>query len=211
MACCLTAPSHYLNQCWLINTGFVLFTWGQFHRKCSRYLTLIYHKITSRSQLHLPGANNLTQWSRVTHICISKLDHHWFTWWLVACLAPTCTTTNPTLLTFCLAPSHYLCNCWLVVNWTLRYKNFSKNLFKTWTSSLMKIYLEMSSAKWGPFCLCLSVLSLTKQMVLDSPSTLSHCVTLPCDSSMKCFHLMFTLKRSTSHKISTLYYNAVLS
>ena len=24
MACCLTAPSHYLNQCWLINNGHVL-------------------------------------------------------------------------------------------------------------------------------------------------------------------------------------------
>ena len=29
MACCLTAPSHYLNQCWLIIT--VTFIWGQFH------------------------------------------------------------------------------------------------------------------------------------------------------------------------------------
>ena len=145
----------------------------------------------------------------MAHICISKLDHHWFTWWLVACLAPTCTTTNPTLLTFCLAPSHYVIADQLLIGpWGT---NFSKNLLKTWTSSLTKIYLEMSSAKWGPFCLCLSVLSLTKQMVLDSPSTLSHCVTLPCDSSMKCFHLMFTLKHNTSHKISTLYYNAVLS
>ena len=35
MACCLTAPSHYLNQCWLINKS-VAFTWGQFHK---RYLS----------------------------------------------------------------------------------------------------------------------------------------------------------------------------
>ena len=30
MACCLITPSRYLNQCWLI------ITWGQFHKKCSR-------------------------------------------------------------------------------------------------------------------------------------------------------------------------------
>ena len=30
MACCLTAPSHYLNRCWLIITSLL------FHRKCSR-------------------------------------------------------------------------------------------------------------------------------------------------------------------------------
>ena len=38
MACCLTAPSHYLNQCWLIiKGGPVAFSWEQFHWKCSRY------------------------------------------------------------------------------------------------------------------------------------------------------------------------------
>ena len=44
MACCLMAPSHYLNQCWLINHqwGLVAFIWGQFHRKCSRYKYLIW-------------------------------------------------------------------------------------------------------------------------------------------------------------------------
>ena len=39
MACCLTAPNHYLNQCWLIIWGFVAFTLEQFHRECSRYLS----------------------------------------------------------------------------------------------------------------------------------------------------------------------------
>ena len=32
MACCLTAPSHYLNHCWLLIT--VRFTWVQFHSDC---------------------------------------------------------------------------------------------------------------------------------------------------------------------------------
>ena len=42
MAWCLMAPSHYLNQCWpIISEVNVAFTSGQFHRKCSRYLSLI--------------------------------------------------------------------------------------------------------------------------------------------------------------------------
>ena len=40
MTQCLTAPSHYLSQWWLIIkevTGSVVFTWSQLQRKCSRY------------------------------------------------------------------------------------------------------------------------------------------------------------------------------
>ena len=35
MACWLTAPSHYLNQCWLIINGVLWYS--QFHKKCLRY------------------------------------------------------------------------------------------------------------------------------------------------------------------------------
>ena len=39
MACCLMAPSHYLNQCWLIIYGILWSSvvWQQFFRKRSRY------------------------------------------------------------------------------------------------------------------------------------------------------------------------------
>ena len=56
----------------------------------------------------------LTHWGRVTHICIGNLGRHWLRLWLVACLAP----------------SHYLNQCWNIVNWTLRNKlqwNFNRN------------------------------------------------------------------------------------
>ena len=36
------------------------------------------------------------------HICVTELGHHWFRYWLVSCSAP----------------SHYLNQCWLIVNWT---------------------------------------------------------------------------------------------
>ena len=49
MACCLTAPSHYLNQCWLIISEvqwhFVL---GQFHKGC-----LNHQSLTSIWKLHV--------------------------------------------------------------------------------------------------------------------------------------------------------------
>ena len=37
MACCLTAPSHFLNQLIYHQRCIVEFTWDHFHRKCSRY------------------------------------------------------------------------------------------------------------------------------------------------------------------------------
>ena len=39
----------------------------------------------------------------MTHICVSKLGHHWFRYWFVAWTAP----------------SHYQNQCWNIVNWTL--------------------------------------------------------------------------------------------
>ena len=48
----------------------------------------------------------LTHLPQVPHICDSELGQHWFRQWLVACSAP----------------SHYLNQCWLIVNWTLRNK-----------------------------------------------------------------------------------------
>ena len=65
------------------------------------------HKITK--YVCFPGRCStyvsLTQWGRQTHICVTKLSHHWFILWLVAW-----------------SPSHYLTQCWNIVNWTLSNK-----------------------------------------------------------------------------------------
>ena len=48
----------------------------------------------------------LTRWGRVTHICVGNIGHYWS------------------------APSHYLNQCWNIVNWTLGNKlqwNFNRN------------------------------------------------------------------------------------
>ena len=55
------------------------------------------------------------------------------------------------------APSHYLNQCWNIVNWALG-TNFSEILIEIQTFSLKKIRLKMSSAKCCSFRLGLNVL-----------------------------------------------------
>ena len=62
--------------------------------------------------------NPLTPRPLVPHICVSQSGQHWFRWWLVAWTAP----------------SHYLNQCWNIVNCTLRNKlqwnlNLNSNIF----------------------------------------------------------------------------------
>ena len=58
----------------------------------------------------------LDYWGWVMHICVGNLGRHWFRWWLVTYAAS----------------SHYLNQCWNVVNWTLGNKrqwNFNRNTY----------------------------------------------------------------------------------
>ena len=69
MACFLTAPSHYLDQCSLIVSEIL---WRKLHRKCSRNLSMICiwnycFKITSTS----PGVQ-LVQWGITSHTRILR-------------------------------------------------------------------------------------------------------------------------------------------
>ena len=68
----------------------------------------------------------LTHWGRVTDICISRLDHHWFRQWFVTCLAP----------------NHYLNKCSLIVIWDCRNK-------RQWNTDKK---LKIVSAKCWSFC-----------------------------------------------------------
>ena len=86
---------------------------GEFHKKCARCISLIwvwtlkiedYSCISQGGQWVIQGM--LTHWGWVTHICISKLSHHCFKQWHVPCMVP----------------SHYLNQCWIIVNWTIANK-----------------------------------------------------------------------------------------
>ena len=61
------------------------------------------------------------------HICISKSSQRW-------------------LVTYS-APSHYLDQCWVIVNWI-----FGNDLPWNFDLSFTKIHLEISSLKRRPFC-----------------------------------------------------------
>ena len=79
--------------------------------------------------------SDLTHVPLVPHICVSESGQHWFRQWLVTYSAP----------------SHYLNQCWVIVNWTLMNKlqwNFNQNTKLSFT----KMHLKISSAKWRPFC-----------------------------------------------------------
>ena len=81
--------------------------------------------------------NTLTRWGGVMHICISKL---------------TIIGSDNGLL----APSHYLNQCWNIVNSNLRNK-LQLKLQQNSYISFRKMHLNVSSVKWQQFCLCSSV------------------------------------------------------
>ena len=72
----------------------------------------------------------------LTHVCVTDL---WVTvdaYWLVPCSAP----------------SHYLNQCGLTVNWILRNKFFVKFGLKYKQLSFQKMHSKMFYANWRPFC-----------------------------------------------------------
>ena len=83
MACCLTAPSHYLNQCWLIIS---MHPWrlskGNFPRdtpavNLENQLQFASIKFLS----NLPGANELTHWPWETQMKYQKFNMNSFCYW----------------------------------------------------------------------------------------------------------------------------------
>ena len=57
MACCLTAPSHYLNQYWLTINDIFKYSLRAIQMKCSRYLSLILiRKLWIQNYIHISQA-----------------------------------------------------------------------------------------------------------------------------------------------------------
>ena len=89
-------------------------------------------------------------------------NQHWFRLWLVAWSAP----------------SHYLNQCWKIVNWNLRNREQTsvKSLTKIHTFSFKKMHLKISSVKWRPFCLGL---------LKHPPACCQECGSLACQSWLR--------------------------
>ena len=65
---------------------------------------ILWLPVASQLQRATPIYGLKTHLPLVPHICVSESGQHWFRQWLVAYSAP----------------SHYLTQCWVIVNWTLR-------------------------------------------------------------------------------------------
>ena len=132
MACCLTAPSHYLKPMLTYHQwGLLTFSWGQFHKRylSHHWLKLAWKLYLPQIKLKSPGANELTHCDAIWHhrIC-SALVH------LLACCL--------------MAPSHYLYQCWLIINEVLWYSpegNITRNtVMWGWNDMSLKISLKFT-------------------------------------------------------------------
>ena len=91
---------------------------------------------------------SLTHWGRVRHIYASAKE----------------SSLNQIIAWS--APSHYLNQCWDIVNWNLRNK-FHEILSQTEAYSFKNMYLKKSSGQWRPFCLGLNLSGLCLIYVIE--------------------------------------------
>ena len=98
-----------------------------------------------------------------------------------------------------MAPSHFLKQCWIIVNWTL-ITNFSEISIAIETFSFKKMHLKISSAKWRPFCLGFNVLICSREWCV---STLCECHMSIMDQQLDClFNTRLTSKNISMHLIA---------
>ena len=126
----------------------------------------------------------LTHLPRVPHICVSELGRHWFRYWLVACLAQ----------------SHYLNKCFLIVNWTLRNKlqwNLNQNTKPfVYENAFQNVVCEMtailSRRKWVKVLLrvllrmCCLWRSLNKMFCRVERGLWAQCTTTTTTTTKQC-------------------------
>ena len=93
----------------------------------------------------------LTYWGRVTHICVCNL---------------TIFGSENGLL----APSHYLNQSWIIVNWTPRNK-FSEMLIEIHSFSFKKIHFEMAAILSQPQCVKVADISGAVDLQLQGQIT----------------------------------------
>ena len=92
--------------------------------------------------MYLPGANELSRWDQVMHICVSKLS-----------ILGSDNGLSPGRRQAIIRT-----NAGILLIGTLG-TNFSEILGEIHTFSFKKMHLKMSSGRWWPFCLSLNVLS----------------------------------------------------
>ena len=149
MACCLTAPRHYLNQCQL-HISELLWHSPQGNLTASAQATLPHDEFycyTFKILTTFSRITELTHWGRVTHICVSELT-------IIG-------SDNG------LSPGRRQAIIWNNAGLLLIEPlgtNVSEISIGIQTFSFKKMHLKMSSGKWRPFCLGLNVLMYMASM-----------------------------------------------
>ena len=183
MACCLMAPSHYLNQCWLTiskikwrsskgkftrDTSAINhwnYLWNQVPRISFKFPRGQWVKITIEISRNLIDLWVLTHWGLVMHICHQPRPS---LVQIMACRLFGAKPLSKPMLGYCELNS-------------LR-TNFSEILIKIQNFSLRKIHLKISSVKWRPYCLGLNVLTV-EAVTLAALPTSQVAVGLPMKNS----------------------------
>ena len=132
----------------------------------------VHLEMTQGLKIHLP---------LVPHICVSESGQLWLRQLLVAYLAP----------------SHYLNQCWLIVNWTLRNKlqwNFNRNkkLFIHGNASENIVCKTATILLWQVLpteVVCFLFLLILAIFVIVLLSTIT-CLVLPIAIVVVCFSIM---------------------
>ena len=132
MACCLTAPSHYLNQCWLITSKVLWLSWeGNFTRDASiiNHWNL-FENYMSKISFKFPRGRWVKCIFRYVLRALPLKMHTVFFW---GCYIES--ASDPVMASCHQAPSHYFIHCWpdlwwYIVNWMHGNKPGSISIFK---------------------------------------------------------------------------------
>ena len=142
-------------------------------------------------EIHIPGkiVLNSTHWGRVTHIWVGNLV-----------IIGSDNGLSPVR-----RQAIIWTNAGKLLIWPLG-TNFSEFLIEILTISVKKMRLKVSSAKWGPFCLGLNVLSMAHPVLFLSSASCS-VVTTDCFVLIKTAHflsLIFTFSTTCKQRLNLL-------
>ena len=108
--------------------------------RCLRFPSLLSWILHGHA--HVLGYNTQALTSWVRHICVRKLVHHWFRYWLVACAAPI----------------HHLDQCWIIIALTLG-NNFPRYLMHDTNMFIQEWIWRWRLQNGAKYCLGLNALT----------------------------------------------------
>ena len=135
----------YLLRTWIIGAAWYKTVWRNFSPPWNIHISILTHNYSDDIMSAL--ASSITSVSIVCSTAYSGADQR--------------THQSSASLAFVRGihrwPSHYLNQCWNIVNWTIANK-LQWNFHQIYTFSFKKMHLKLPSGNWRPFCFGLNVL-----------------------------------------------------